>query len=356
MTLTVLNVAYPFAAVGPDAVGGAEQVLAQLDAALVDAGHRSIVVAAEASSVRGTLHAVPAIRGPIGDAERRIAWAEHQRAIRGAVERHAPDVIHLHGIDFRDYLPPAGATPILVTLHLPPAWYPPETFTDARDDVHLHCVSRAQHEACPPGARLLPPIPNGVPVQALDCRVHKRRYAIALGRICPEKNLHVALEAGRLANFSVLLGGTVFPYEAHQLYYFEQVVPLLDAQRIFLGPLGFARKRRLLAGARCLLLPTLAPETSSLVAMEALACGTPVVAFPSGALPEIVDHGETGFLVRDAAEMADAIAACAGLDPERCRAVARERFPLAGMVARYFDVYQQLARRTQRDAAALALD
>lgn len=353
--LTILNVAYPFAAVGPDAVGGAEQVLARLDAALVEAGHRSIVVAAEGSSPRGTLHAVPAVRGAIGDAERRIAWAEHRRAIRCALERHAPDVIHFHGIDFREYLPTPGTTPLLATLHLPPAWYPAEVFSDPRDDVHLHCVSQAQHAACPPGARLLPPIPNGVPVQALDCRVNKRRYAIALGRICPEKNVHVALEAGRRAGFPVLLGGAVFPYEAHQQYYFEHVVPLLDRERLFLGPLAFARKRRLLAGARCLLLPTVAPETSSLVAMEALACGTPVVAFASGALPEIVDHGETGFLVRDAAEMADAIAACAQLDPQRCRAVARERFPVERMASRYFDAYEQLARRTQRDPAAVAL-
>jgi len=352
--LTVLNVAYPFAAVGPDAVGGAEQVLSHLDAALVEAGHRSVVVAAEGSQVRGTLQAVPVIRGAIGDTQRQIAWAEHQRAIRAAVAQHAPDVIHLHGIDFPHYLPPPGETPLLVTLHLPPSWYPAEVFADTRADLHLHCVSQAQHASCPPGARLLPPIPNGVPVQALDCRVRKRPYAIALGRICPEKNLHVALEAGRRADVPVLLGGTVFPYEAHQQYYYEEIVPRLDRQRVYLGPLGFARKRRLLAGARCLLLPTLAPETSSLVAMEALACGTPVVAFPSGAIPEIVDHGVTGFLVRDAAEMADAIGACADLDPQQCRSIARERFAVERMTARYFDVYRQLARSTQRDRAALA--
>jgi len=355
VSLTILSVAYPFAATGPDAVGGAEQVLAQLDAALVEAGHRSIVVAAEGSRTRGTLQAVPAVRGAIGDSERRIAWAEVARAIRTAAARYAPDVIHLHGIDFHAYLPPPSRIPMLATLHLPPAWYPAEVFACQRADVHLHCVSLAQQAACPPGTRLLPPIPNGVPVQALGCRVHKRRYAIALGRICPEKNLHVALEAGRLADFPVLLGGAVFPYPAHQAYYYASLVPLLDRERLFLGPLDFARKRRLLAGARCLLLPTLAPETSSLVAMEALACGTPVVAFASGALPEIVEHGVTGFLVRDAAEMAEAIAACAQLDPERCRAAARERFPLERMVARYFDVYEQLARRTQRDTAALAL-
>ncbi len=145
------------------------------------------------------------------------------------------------------------------------------------------------------------------------------------------------------AGVPVLLGGQVFPYEAHQRYFRDQVAPRLDGKRRVLGALSFRRKRRLLSGAQCLLLPTLAPETSSLVAMEALACGTPVVAYPSGALPDIVEHGVTGFLVRTMREMADAIEACAALEPARCRYAARERFPLERMIDRYFHAYQQLA-------------
>ena len=117
---------------------------------------------------------------------------------------------------------------------------------------------------------------------------------------------------------------------------------MLDTHRRFLGPLGFARKRRLLSGARCLLVPSTAPETSSLVAMEALACGTPVVAFPSGALADLVEDGRTGFLVSSVAEMADAIAAAGQIDADTCRRTARERFDQAGMVARYLATYRQL--------------
>ena len=95
--------------------------------------------------------------------------------------------------------------------------------------------------------------------------------------------------------------------------------------------------------ARCLLVPSLVPETGSLVAMEALACGTPVVAFPAGALTEIVEPGVTGFLVNDAREMAEALVMAEKIDPERCRAAARRRFSLDRMVERYFAVYQRLA-------------
>lgn len=342
MTLHVLSVAYPFAAVGPDAVGGAEQVLTVLDAALVAQGHRSIVLARPGSRAAGELIETEVPLGEIDQQQRYRAWAAHRRHVEQIVRTQRVDLVHMHGIDFQAYLPPPGSVPVLATMHLPPSWYPPDAFTDLPQDVHLQCVSRSQHRACPPGARLLPPIENGVPVAALDCRCRKRRYAVSLGRICPEKNVHVALDAGRRARIPVLLGGQLFPYESHQRYFREQVAPRLDRQRRFIGPVPFRRKRRLLAGARCLLLPTLAPETSSLVAMEALACGTPVIAFPNGAVPEIVEHGVTGFLVRNASEMSEAIDACDAIDPDRCRAVARERFGLESMVGRYFDVYRRL--------------
>lgn len=351
MSLTVLSVAYPFAPVGPAAVGGAEQVLGQLDAALVDAGHTSIVVASEGSIVRGALVPTPAIGGDIDGRARQLAWARHRHAIEQVLATRHVDVVHLHGIDFHAYLPAANdEIPKLVTLHLPPSWYPTEVFSSGRGDVHLHCVSNSQRARCPAGTPPLPVIENGVPVEDLERRTAKRGFALALGRICPEKNLHAALDAGRLAGVPVLLGGQVFPHEDHRRYFRDTLVPKLDARRRFLGPLPFARKRRLLSAARCLLLPTLAPETSSLVAMEALASGTPVVAFSNGALPEIVEHGRTGFLVRTTHEMADAIAACDDLDPDECRAVARERFSVQRTVALYFDAYQQLARPFPRAA------
>ncbi len=353
--LTVLSVAYPLAPVGPDAVGGSEQVLASLDAALVRAGHRSVVVACEGSATAGTLLATPREAGEITNEMRERALARHGEAIGQALERYPVDLVHMHGLDFQRYLPPPGL-PVLATLHLPPAWYSASALDSGRPDTWLHCVSASQRRACPPGARLLPDVHNGVPVAALAAARHtKRNFTLMLGRICPEKGCHLALDAARLADVPLLVGGQVYPYPEHERYFRDEVKPRLDASRRFLGPVGFARKRRLLSAARCLLIPSLAPETSSLVAMEALACGTPVVAFPSGALPDIVEHGRTGFLVRDVREMAAAIGAVDTLDPELCRATARERFSDTRMTREYFALYERVLKESRTPSPVMRM-
>ena len=350
MSLTILNIAFPFAPVGRDAVGGAEQVLSQLDAALIRAGHRSIVIACAGSSSCGTLVATPRPTGTITEAVRSQVYAGYRRAIDHALRRWRVDVIHMHGIDFHAYLPPPGP-PVLVTLHLPPEWYAPEALPPDRPETFLQCVSASQRARCPPEVPLLPEISNGVPVTALAARHAKRNFALTLGRICPEKGFHLALEASRRAGVPLVIAGEVFGYEAHQTYFAREIVPRLDRERRFIGPIGFARKRRLLTAARSVLIPSLAPETSSLVAMEALACGTPVVAFASGALPEIVEHGRTGFVVHDEREMADAIHAAATIDPETCRQTARARFSLERTTEDYLALYRRLVTR-ERTAPA----
>lgn len=351
MGLTVLSIASPFAPLGGDAVGGAEQVVAALDHALVAAGHTSLVVACEGSTVAGTLLPLPAATGPVDEAARAAIHAAVHRTMRHVLERHPVDLVHLHGVDFDSCLPPTGV-PALVTLHLPLGWYPARALRPTRPDTHLHGVSRAQMRQAPAGASFLPPIENGVALGRPANRGAKRRFATSLGRICPEKGFHHALDAAHAANFEFLLAGRVFPYAEHERHFREEIRPRLDARRRFLGLIGFGRKRWILGSARCLLAPNLVAETSSLVAMEALAAGTPVVAFPSGALADIVDPGVTGFLVRDSREMADAIADCDRIDPEACRAQAAARHSLDAMTGRYFDLYRRLARADVRAAGA----
>ena len=351
--LTILSVAYPLAPVRPDTAGGAEQVLAQLDRALVEAGHRSLVVACEGSTPAGTLVATPAETSGLDGIQER-AWTRHREAIAAALERWPVDLVHLHGQDFNAYLPLPGVA-ALVTLHVPASWYAPGALHPTRPNTWLHGVSWTQHRSLPQGPWLLPPIENGVPVDAFQAARHaKRGFALMLARICPEKGIHLAIEAAKRADVSLLIAGEVFGYEAHRRYFEEEVRPRLDARRRLIGPVDFARKRRLLTAARCLLIASVEPETSSLVAREALACGTPVVALANGALPEAVDDGVTGFLVHDVSAMAEAIPRCAALDPEACRQTARERFSLPRTIARYFDLYARLAGRGAASVAGAA--
>ena len=341
--LTVLSIAYPFAAVGPASVGGAEQILATVEAGLVDAGLHSVVVAQAGSQIAGTLIPTPGPEGILTEAVRTQVETAHQASVDRALSNFPVRLVHMHGIDFHRYRLPAHI-PVLVTLHLPPSWYP-ESIWSLPPHIHLQCVSESQRQDCPASVRdRLPVIANGVPLPP-PTHTRKRSFALLLSRICPEKNLHVALDAARLAGVPVLLAGQVFPYPDHLRYFEEQIRPRLGPHSRWLGPVGGPAKQRLLASARCLLLPTLAPETSSLVAIEALAAGTPVLAFPSGAIPEILEDGHTGFLVHDAASMAAAIARASTLDPEACRSSARERFSAARMLREYLALYASLTNR-----------
>jgi glycosyltransferase involved in cell wall biosynthesis len=340
--LTILSVAFPLALVSPDAVGGAEQILSQIDQGLVRGGHHSLVIACPGSELSGTLIPTRPLNGCVTDDGWRTAHQATREAISRALERYEVQLIHMHGVDFASYLPSQNV-PVLVTLHLPLSWYSDGALRCPRPSTYLHCVSRSQRESSAIGVRFLPDIENGVRSDFFLTRhIRKRDFAVSLGRICPEKGFHIAIRAAKKAGVQLFLTGQVFPFETHQRYFAEQILPELDSLRRFIGPTTMRRKRRLLASARCLIAPSLVPETSSLVAREALACGTPVIAFDRGALPEVIDDGKTGFIVRDESELPDAIRACGSLDPEECRSAARERFSSERMVKDYLASYRQI--------------
>jgi glycosyltransferase involved in cell wall biosynthesis len=352
MPLTVLSIAYAFAPVGPHAVGGVEQILTELDSALTAAGHTSLVLACEGSRTVGKLFPIPWLGEGLYDPDSILWWRKQRQAdLNRILAAHKVDLIHMHGLDFHQYNLPHDI-PVLVTLHLPVSWYPREIWTKYSSNIQFQCVSETQRLSCPPGLEKIPVILNGV---ALPASIEKKAdFAVVLGRICPEKNQHAALQAGSLAGIRVLLGGQVFPYQDHRTYFQDKITPLLhqDGSAIahdFLGPLASPKKQQLLAQAKCLLHPTLAPETSSLVAMEALAAGTPVIAYPSGALPEIIDHGVTGFLVDSVEDMADAIHRAQYVHPEDCRAAARQRFSRERMIQDYFHLYSAMTRQDARE-------
>jgi CelD/BcsL family acetyltransferase involved in cellulose biosynthesis/glycosyltransferase involved in cell wall biosynthesis len=340
--LTVLSVAYPLAPVAPGTAGGAEQVLAQLDRALVERGDRSVVVAAAGSSVAGELVELKPRHGPYDDSIRAEVWMEVRSALQAAIRRYRPALVHMHGLDFARYLPETDI-PVLVTLHLPPAWYTCESIAE-RDGVWFNCVSQTQQQQCPAIRNLLPPVPNGVDLDEYRPGEPRRDFLVTIGRICREKGTDHALDAAAFAGMPLLVAGSVYPYPEHERYFKFEVQPRLDGRsRRFIGPVAGARKRRLLARARAVLIPSLAPETSSLVAMEALALGTPVIAYPAGALSTLIRHGITGYVVEDREAMAESARHVDDIDRTRCREEAERRFDVRKTIESYLSIYSQLA-------------
>jgi glycosyltransferase involved in cell wall biosynthesis len=349
VSLTVLSVAFPLSPVSPDSSGGAEQILSEIDRGLVKRGHKSLVIARPDSRVAGTLIPTRPIAGLISHQDWVAADDSIRRAMRYAFDRYPIDVVHMHGLYFSECLP-EGDVPVLVTLHVPLTWYKPGSLHPYRPRTYLHCVSRAQSAGIAGDFPFLPEIENGVRTDLLRPRSysHKKKFVMGLGRICPEKGFHLALQAAKQAGIGMLLAGQIFPFTEHQRYFTEQIAPELDMHRRYLGPIGFKQKRRLLPRARCLLVTSLVPETSSLVAREALSCGTPIVAFDRGALREVIIEGKTGFLVHRPGELADAIRACRYLDPANCRRAALARFRAETMVDKYIATYHQILQATCR--------
>jgi glycosyltransferase involved in cell wall biosynthesis len=338
MPLTVLSVGFPLAKVSYNTAGGAEQVLSILDATWVRHRHRSLLLAPAGSRCHGLLIPVPIPSGLLDEMAKREARTKFKRLLNQTLDHYPVDVVHMHGLDFSEYLPDRNV-PVVVTLHLPLSWYARDAMQDLCPNITRVCVSGSQARSAPAGTRIDQIIPNGIDLERFRPGRRKGNYVVAIGRICPEKGFHVAIDAAQRAGIDLVLAGTVFEYPEHRQYFDSMIAPRLNQNIRYIGAVGGERKARLLAGAQCLLVPSLVAETSSLVAMEAMASGTPVIAWQSGALPEIVSEGHTGFLVDNVEQMADAIAHAGSIRSDVCRREAERRFSSEKMICDYLELY-----------------
>jgi glycosyltransferase involved in cell wall biosynthesis len=206
--------------------------------------------------------------------------------------------------------------------------------------VSVIAVSHAQRRPAPdlPVVRV---IHHGI--DAADFPVGKGDggYLLFLGRLSPDKGAGRAIDVARRAKVPLLLAGKM--REPWERDYFEaRVAPFLSEQIQYLGEVGHERKLELLAGARALVFPIRWNEPFGLVMIEALACGTPVLAFPEGAAPEVVDHGRTGFLCQDETEMAEMVPKLDELDRTACRAAVEGYFSTERMVNEHIELYEEL--------------
>jgi glycosyltransferase involved in cell wall biosynthesis len=293
------------------------------------------------------------------DYERRRV--EHEDCVvefvrRRAREGNAFDLIHDHSGSFWKRAAEID-TPVLATLHLPRSFYPAGSFDDVPCNVSFNCVSDSQARSFADVNALAGVVPNGI---ALDCfaddngiaatsNTRYRKGLLWLGRICEEKAPHLALEIAAQAGLPITIAGQVYPFSYHQQYFEREVTPRLRAMpnARFISAPPADLKRRLLRESRALLITSLAEETSSLVAMEAAATGTPVVAFRKGALADVVKDGVTGLLVDDIAQAVLAVQKIFAIDHKTCVQHAQENFSAAKMAERYSSLYERLADSEQ---------
>jgi glycosyltransferase involved in cell wall biosynthesis len=327
-------------AVPPRLYGGIERVIYWLTEELVGLGHELTLFASGDSCTSGELVSIwpQALRldGGIRDPN-----ALHM-AMLEQVRQRAPefDVIHSH----LDYFPFPGfmmqATPFITTWHgrldLPER----QVVLDAFSSVPVVSISDAQRRPVPQ-ARWIRTVYHGIPEQLLRPTSVAPTYLAFLGRISPEKGIESAIRIARSCGLPLKVAAKID--KADQAYFDERIRPLLSPPSVeYIGEISDSEKSAFLSGAVALLNLIDYPEPFGLVATEAMACGTPSIAFDRGAIPEVVEHGRTGFIVRSEAEAINAICRVDRLSQAEIRQRFEQRFTARRMANDYLEVYRSL--------------
>jgi glycosyltransferase involved in cell wall biosynthesis len=337
--MRIAQVSPLFERVPPEQYGGTERIVSYLTEELVRRGHQVTLFASGDSRTRARLVA--------GTPRSLRTWdeagdpvAHHFAMLAQAYERAADfDLVHVHC----DYvaLPFARSAPVptIVTLHgrldipeLAPVFR-------AFPQIGLVSISDAQRTPLD-GVRWVATVHHGLPRDLYTASEAPGRHLVFLGRISTEKCPDAAIRAAIRAGVPLKIAAKV---DRPDRAYFEQVVrPLLDHPLVeFLGEVSDERKQSLLAGARALLFPIDWPEPFGIAVIEALACGTPVIARRRGSVPEIVAHGRTGFICDTEDDMVAAIGRLGTLSRVACRAAFEEHFAVERMAADYLAAYER---------------
>ena len=342
-----------YEAVPPKLYGGTERVVAHLSDALVDLGHDVTLFASVDAQTKAKLAPVrdQAIR--LDPAPLKSDLAAHMSML-AEVRRRADefDVIHFHTdmIHFPFFEEMAAKT--MTTLH---------GRLDLKDLAEVYrrwptfpLVSISNDQRRPlPFANWAGTVHHGMDQGLYRFHPESRGYLAFLGRISPEKRpdraIRLAIESGRRLKIAAKVD------KVDEAYFFETIEPMLDNPLIeFVGEIGDAQKSEFLGGAEALLFPIDWPEPFGLVMIEAMACGTPVVAYACGSVPEVIEHGLTGFIATDDAEALAGVDAVRGLDRGAIRQRFEERFSAHAMARRYLDLYvRQPMLVAANDEAAL---
>jgi glycosyltransferase involved in cell wall biosynthesis len=341
--------------VPPPRYGGTERVIGCLADELVALGHDVDLYATADSETRA--HLVPLVDRPLWKTELRDYGPVRAAAFARAYAEASVDVMH-NNAEWAAYASARGSsTPTVHTIHS--RTDTPESRVVHREfrDMSLISVSRAQRRSLP-AAGWCANVPHGLPVDRYRGRTGRGSYLAFVGRISPEKGVHIAIDVARRSGLPLVIGGRrplqtwQYPEAKEDRIYFEELIePQLGKNGIeYVGELDDRGKQDVFGGALGFLFPIDWPEPFGLVLIEAMACGTPILARPRGSVPEIVTDGVNGYHCEDADEMVRAIDRLDRIDRRACRRAFEERFTSRRMAEDYVRVYQDALHRSRAES------
>jgi glycosyltransferase involved in cell wall biosynthesis len=339
--MKIAQVAPLFESVPPRGYGGTERVVSYLTEALVELGH-DVTLYASGDSVTRARH-VKFGQQALRLDPNRPNWVIRHTLMLDRVFADAPayDLIHFHIDTLQMPLVRRCASVCVTTMHgrldIPDLAVLFEHFREQT------AVSISNSQRVPlPQANWCATVYHGLPQQLYTFHPSPQGYFAFLGRISPEKRVDRAIAIALACQVPLRIAAKVDP--ADESYFEREIRPLLDHPLVrYEGEIGEAQKNDFIGNARALLFPIDWPEPFGLVMIEALACGTPVLAYRCGSVPEILEHGVTGYIVENQAEAIAAALRIDGIDRRRCRQEFEERFTAHGMARRYLEVYARLA-------------
>jgi glycosyltransferase involved in cell wall biosynthesis len=345
--LHIAMLAPPWIPVPPPGYGGIEEVVALLTDALVEHEHDVELFCAPGS--RSAAKVRPVLDTPHPESiERALFEGDHDgrafRAIDAAAAEGNPfDVVHDHSGYVALAMAGRLATPMVHTVHGPFDHDTKPYYAAHGPNGAVICISQAQSRMAPDPAIVDGVVYNPIDVDNWPVGYEKHDFLLWVGRMTAEKGPQRAIRVAQLTGRPLVLAGVVQP--GQERFFANEVEPHIDGERIrYVGEVGGARKQRLFADAFAFLMPIRWPEPFGMVMVEAMAAGTPVLAFPEGAAPEVVEHGVSGYLAKDEEEMAAMLDDAGRLYPLQVRRSA-ERFAPDRVALGYEGAYRAAMQR-----------
>ncbi len=332
--------------VPPEKYGGTERVVHALTEELVKRGHEVTLFASGDSITSAKLNSV--FPTSIRNSKIRPVYGFNAPLMhsisRAYVMEKEFDVIHDHvafpGPSIGAALAEKSTTPAVLTLH---GHIEPDHISTYREFRKMNIVTISQDLGRDiQDLNLAGFVHNGLPMEHYPFSAQHDGYLLWVGRICLEKGPHHAIVAAKRLNLPLILAGKIEETEAGQRYYRKYVKPFLNDQIKWIGEIDETERNDLMARALVFLHPITWREPFGLTIIEANACGLPVVAFNLGAMPEIIEEGKTGFLVKNLDEMVEAIKNVDTIDRAYCRAHALTKFNAAKMAEGYEAIYKKV--------------